>query len=486
MLRSVSADNTGFGAVIETTVPARLDRLPWGRFHRLVISALGITWILDGLEVTLVGAIAGALMESPALHFTNTDVGLASSAYLFGAVLGAIFFGWLTDRLGRKKLFFITLTIYMLATIATAFSWNLGSFVVFRFLTGAGIGGEYTAVNSTIQELIPARVRGWTDLVINGSFWLGAAIGAVGSIVLLDAHVLPADLGWRVAFAIGGTLSAIIFFMRLWIPESPRWLITHGRFVEADKIVSAIEDAFRKEGHKLPEVTTAPIRLRTRSHTPIWEVASTILKVHRQRALVGLSLMAAQAYFYNAIFFTYALILTTFYGVPSGKLGLYILPFALANFLGPLCIGRLFDTWGRRPMLTLTYATSGLLLGLTGYLFAANLVSVWQLTAAWVTVFFVGSAAASAAYLTVSESFPLEVRALAKALFYAIGTGVGGVIGPFLLAHLIDTGSRDSVFIGYLIGAALMIGAALVAALWATAAERKSLEDVAKPLASAE
>jgi MFS family permease len=486
MSQTAFPENAGFGAVIETNVPARLDRLPWGRFHILVIAALGITWILDGLEVTLVGALSGALMESPTLRFTNTDIGLASSAYLLGAVFGAIFFGWLTDRLGRKKLFFVTLTTYMLATIATAFSWSLWSFVICRFLTGAGIGGEYTAVNSTIQELIPARVRGWTDLVINGSFWLGAAIGAAGSIVLLDARVLPGDLGWRAAFAIGGALSVIIFFMRLWIPESPRWLITHGRATEADQIVNRIEDAFRKEGHTLKDVKTAPVRLRTRSHTPLWEVAMTLLRVHRQRALVGLSLMVAQAYFYNAIFFTYALILTTFYAVPSGDLGWYILPFALANFLGPVFIGRLFDTWGRRPMLVLTYSASGLLLAITGYLFAADFVSVWQLTAAWVAVFFVGSAAASAAYLTVSESFPLEVRALAIALFYAIGTGIGGVIGPFFLGHLIDSGSRSSVFVGYLIGAALMIAAAVVAAFWATAAERKPLEEVAKPLASAE
>ncbi len=486
MHQSTALGNAGFGAVIETDVSARLDRLPWGRFHVLVIAALGVTWILDGLEVTLVGAISGALRESPVLHFTNTEVGLVSSAYLLGAVFGAIFFGWLTDRLGRKKLFFITLTIYMLATIATAFSWNLWSFLVFRFLTGAGIGGEYTAVNSTIQELIPARVRGWTDLVINGSFWLGAAIGAAGSVVLLDTRVLPADLGWRAAFAIGGALSAIIFFMRLWIPESPRWLITHGRAADADKILAGIEDRFREQGHTLRKVETAPVRLRTRSHTPLWEVAVTLLKVHRQRAFVGLSLMAAQAYFYNAIFFTYALILTTFYAIPSDKLGWYILPFALANFLGPIFIGRLFDTWGRRPMLILTYSASGLLLAMTGYLFAANLVSVWQLTAAWVAVFFVGSAAASAAYLTVSESFPREVRALAIALFYAIGTGVGGVIGPYFLGHLIDSGSRTSVFVGYLVGAVLMIAAAIVAAFWATAAERKSLEDVARPLASAE
>jgi len=481
---SGTAGNVRTGSVIETTVPARLDRLPWGRFHTLVVAALGITWILDGLEVTLVGAVAGALMQSPVLHFTNTEVGMASSAYLAGAVLGAVFFGWLTDRLGRKKLFFVTLAIYMTATAATAFSWNFWSFVVFRFFTGAGIGGEYAAINSAIQELIPARIRGWTDLIINGSFWLGAAIGAFASIILLDAALLPADIGWRAAFVIGAVLSGAILFMRRWIPESPRWLVTHGRVAEADAIVSGIEDGLRRQGHTIDMGQFIPERLRTRTHTPLREVANAIFKMYRQRALVGLALMVSQAYFYNAIFFTYPLVLTTFYGIPVDQLGWYILPFAAANFLGPLLIGRFFDTWGRRQMLTLTYAVSGLLLAGTGYVFATNIASAAALTMAWAVAFFFASAAASAAYLTVSETFPLEVRALAIALFYAVGTAIGGVAGPWLLGHLIDSGSRLSVFTGYLIGTALMLAAALIAAIWATAAERKPLEEVARPLAS--
>jgi len=481
---SGTAGNVRTGSVIETTVPARLDRLPWGRFHTLVVAALGITWILDGLEVTLVGAVAGALMQSPVLHFTNTEVGMASSAYLAGAVLGAVFFGWLTDRLGRKKLFFVTLAIYMTATAATAFSWNFWSFVVFRFFTGAGIGGEYAAINSAIQELIPARIRGWTDLIINGSFWLGAAIGAFASIILLDAALLPADIGWRAAFVIGAVLSGVILFMRRWIPESPRWLVTHGRVAEADAIVSGVEDGLRRQGHTIDMGQFIPERLRTRTHTPLREVANAIFKMYRQRALVGLALMVSQAYFYNAIFFTYPLVLTTFYGIPVDQLGWYILPFAAANFLGPLLIGRFFDTWGRRQMLTLTYAVSGLLLAGTGYVFATNIASAAALTMAWAVAFFFASAAASAAYLTVSETFPLEVRALAIALFYAVGTAIGGVAGPWLLGHLIDSGSRLSVFTGYLIGTALMLAAALIAAIWATAAERKPLEEVARPLAS--
>ena len=477
-------ENPAPASIIETDIPARLDRLPWGRFHTLVVAALGITWILDGLEVTLAGAVAGVLKQSPVLNFSNTDVGLAGAAYLAGAVVGAIFFGWLTDRLGRKKLFFITLAVYLTATAATALSWNFWSFAVFRFLTGAGIGGEYAAINSTIQELIPARVRGWTDLAINGSFWLGAALGAAGSIVLLDPSLFGPDIGWRLAFLIGAALSIIIFFMRMWLPESPRWLMTHGRAEEARAIVSDLEAQFVRQGHILSTEPLPLMRLRARTHTPLSEVAATLFHAQRQRTYVGLTLMGAQAFFYNAIFFTYALMLTDFYGVPAESVGWYILPFALGNFLGPLLLGRLFDTIGRRPMLVFTYAMSGVLLAGTGYLFARNLVSVEMLTLAWMVIFFFASAAASAAYLTVSETFPLEIRALAIAFFYAIGTGVGGVLGPWLFGVLIETGSRASVFAGYLLGAFLMLVAAGVAARWAIAAERKPLETVSRPLAS--
>ena len=435
----------GAGAVVETDIPARLDRLPWGRFHTLVVAALGITWILDGLEVTLAGAVAGALRESPVLQFSSTDIGIVGSAYLAGAVLGAVFFGWLTDRWGRKKLFFLTLAVYLTATAATALTWNLWTFALCRFVTGAGIGGEYAAINSTIQELIPARVRGWTDLVINGSFWVGAALGAAGSIVLLDPALLPVDMGWRAAFAIGAVLGLVILLMRMWLPESPRWLATHGRAREAETVVAGIEERFRREGHELTAGPFTKIRLRARTHTPLGDVIATLLRAQRRRTLVGLALMASQAFFYNAIFFTYALVLTEFYGVRSEHVGWYILPFAAGNFLGPVFLGRLFDTVGRRPMLTFTYAVSGVLLAGTGFLFAQDLVSASSLTIAWMIIFFFASSAASAAYLTVSETFPLEIRALAIALFYAIGTGIGGVAGPLLFGTLIETGSRASV-----------------------------------------
>jgi MFS family permease len=468
--------------IIETDIPARLDRLPWARFHTLVVVALGVTWILDGLEVTLAGALAGALKQSEQLHFTNSDIGLASSAYLAGAVLGAMFFGWLTDRLGRKKLFFITVVVYLTATAATACSWNLASFAFFRFLTGAGIGGEYTAINSTIQELVPARVRGWTDLVINGSFWVGAAMGAAASLVLLDPAVIDPDLGWRLAFLIGATLAIVIFFMRLWIPESPRWLMIHGRAPEAETIVAGIEQRIRGCGHTLQQVELPRVRLRGRKFTPLAEVAQTLFHAQRQRTLVGLTLMAAQAFFYNAIFFTYALILTDFYGISADRVGWYLLPFALGNFAGPVLLGRLFDTIGRRPMISFTYLISGVLLTATGYVFMRGWVTAEAQTIAWMVIFFFASAAASSAYLTVSETFPLEIRALAIAFFYAVGTGVGGVAGPLLFGALIDTGSRVSVFAGYVLGAALMIAAAVVEWLWGVAAERKTLEMVARPL----
>ena len=469
------------GAIVETDIASRLDALPFGRFHLLVIATLGITWILDGLEVTLSGTLSGELTQSSALGLSNTQVGLAGSSYLCGAVLGALFFGWLTDRWGRKKLFFITLAVYLAATAATGLSWNMWSFVLFRFLTGAGIGGEYTAINSTIQELIPARLRGWTDLLINGSFWLGAALGAGGSIVLLNPDFIDPALGWRLAFLIGAAIGLIVLIMRRWIPESPRWLATHGFVAEADEVVRGIEARLPGAPHaRAPERTK--LRLRTRDHTPLAEVARALFQTYRQRTLVGLSLMAAQAFFYNAIFFTYALILTDFYRVPADRIGWYILPFAVGNVLGPILLGRLFDTIGRKVMIAATYALSGLLLAATGYLFSRDALSAQQLTVAWMVVFFFASAAASSAYLTVSETFPLEIRALAIAFFYAIGTAIGGVVGPVLFGALISTGSRGSVAIGYFIGALMMIGAAMVEARWGVAAERKPLETVSRPL----
>ncbi len=470
---------------IETDVPARLDRLPWARFHWLVICGLGIAWILDGLEVTLVGSLSGAIAASPVLKMSAEQIGFTASAYLAGAVGGALLFGYLTDVLGRKKLFSITVLIYLLATLATGASWSFWSFALFRFLTGAGIGGEYAAVNAAIQELIPARRRGFTDLVINGSFWIGAAVGAGGSLIVLDPQILPPEIGWRVAFVIGGILGGVVLFLRHWIPESPRWLMTHGRPQEAERVVHGIEDRVAHEtGIPLPPVPPIRIRLRTDVHSWFLAGMRALFTHYGRRTVLGVVLMATQAFCYNAVFFTYALILTHFYAVAPGRVGLFILPFAAGNFAGPLVLGRLFDTIGRRPMITATYAISGVLMAITGWLFAHGGLSAEAQTGAWTVIFFVASAAASSAYLTVGESFPLEVRAVAIALFYAFGTAVGGVAGPALFGALIDTGSRVSIMWGYLLGGALMLIGAATAAVLGVRAERRPLEEVAPPLSS--
>jgi MFS family permease len=467
-----------------TDVPARLDRLPWSGFHRLVIAALGITWILDGLEVTLAGSVAAALQTSPSLHLTAQEVGLTGSAYLAGAVLGSLYFGHLTDRLGRKKLFNITLGVYLLATAATAFSWNFESFLFFRFFTGAGIGGEYSAINSAIQELIPARLRGRTDLFINGSFWIGAAFGALVSVPLLDPHLLPADLGWRIAFGSGALLGLFILYLRKFMPESPRWLMLHGRGSEARKIVDDIEArVVASTGSPLPPAK-GQISLGAPHRLTMAALARTLLERYPGRTVLGIVLMAAQAFVYNAIFFTYALVLTKFYGVPADRIGLYILPFALGNFLGPVLLGHWFDTIGRKPMIAITYGLAGVLLAATGWMFSAGMLDATTQTAMWSIVFFFASAAASAAYLTVGESFPLEVRALTIALFYSFGTLLGGVGGPWLFGALIEGEGRGGIVFGYLLGAALMVVAAGVELWLGVAAEGKSLEDVAPPLSS--
>ena len=472
-------------ATFTTRIPHRLDRLPWSRFHWLVVVALGVTWILDGLEVTLVGSLAGAIHNSPSLRLTETQVGLTASAYLLGAVLGALLFGWLADRLGRKKLFTVTVLVYLTATIATGFSWDFWSFAFFRFLTGAGIGGEYSAVNSAIQELIPARRRGTTDLAVNGTFWGGAAIGALSSVVLLDPRVIDPELGWRLAFGIGGALSLIVLFLRRWIPESPRWLMTHGRKEEAEKIVAEIEEWVERENGPLPAVAGAPIAINPRSHTTLGEVATTLFRTYPKRAVLGIVLMACQAFCYNAVFFTYALVLTKFYGIASEHIGWFMLPFALGNLMGPLTLGHLFDSIGRRIMITATYGIAGVLMALTGLAFAQGWLSAWEQTAAWTVIFFFASAAASAAYLTVGESFPLEMRAMGIALFYAFGTAVGGVVGPTLFGWLIEGGQRTDIMWGYLLGAALMLIAAGTEWMLGFAAEGRSLEDVARPLSHA-
>ena len=471
-------------SALQTDIPARLDRLPWSPFHRLVVVALGITWILDGLEVTLAGSVGAALQISPRLHLSAGQVGLTGSAYLAGAVLGALYFGHLTDRLGRKKLFNVTLGVYLVATALTAFSWNFESFLFFRFATGAGIGGEYSAINSAIQELIPARLRGRTDLAINGSFWIGAAFGALVSVPLLDPALFGPDLGWRLAFGSGAVLGLFILYLRRFLPESPRWLMIHGKPGEALDVVIAIEARIVAATKVELEPAKAALALGDPHRLTLTSVAHTLLRDYPGRTVLGLVLMGSQAFIYNAIFFTYALVLTKFYQVPVDRVGLYILPFAIGNFLGPVLLGPLFDTLGRKLMIALTYALAGVLLAATGAMFHLGWLTAVTQTVMWSVVFFFASAAASAAYLTVGECFPLEVRALTIALFYAFGTLLGGVGGPWLFGVLIESGSRDDILKGYLFGAALMIVAALVETQLGVQAECKSLEDVAPPLSS--
>ncbi len=434
--------------------------------------------MLDGLEVTVVGAIGGVLEEGDTLHLTGAQVGLSGSAYLAGAILGSLLFGWLTDRLGRKRLFMVTLGIYLVSTTATACSWSFVSFAAFRFITGAGIGGEYAATSSAIDELLPARVRGWADLAIGGSFWLGTALGAAATLVLLRlfGHVV----GWRAAFGLGAFLGLGILFLRRHVPESPRWLIVHGRVDEAEAIVSEIEADVRESTGltKLPEIGRA-VSVDTQAHVQLGDVARVLFGKYRLRSVYCLALMSSQAFFYNAIFFTYSLVLTTFYGVPSGDIGRYIFPFAVGNFMGPILLGRFFDSHGRRRMIAITYAASGVLLALTGWAFANGLLTAATQTLLWSLIFFIASAAASSAYLTISEIFPIRMRALTIAIFYAIGTTVGGLTAPAIFGVLIQTHSRQEVFLGYLVGGVLMMVAAVIAAIIGVDAERKSLEEIA-------
>jgi Arabinose efflux permease len=353
------------GETIESYVPSRLDGLPWSRWHWLIVVALGATWILDGLEVTLAGALGGILTRPDTLGLTPVEVGASATYYLTGAVIGALLFGYGADRFGRKKLFFITVAVYLFGTALSAFSWNFASYAFFRALTGAGIGGEYAAINSAIDELIPARIRGRVDLMINGSYWVGAALGAIGTLILLDPQRLPVWLGWRFAFGIGATLGLVVIFFRQWIPESPRWLMIHGRNHEAEQIVTEVERLVK--GTACGERSEMfPTRIRTRTHTPSREIWNAIVHEHRQRSILGFVLMLTQAFFYNAIFFTYALVLMKFYGVPEQNVGGYLLPFAIGNVLGPIVLGHLFDTVGRKKMIAITYALAGLFVGANG------------------------------------------------------------------------------------------------------------------------
>ena len=468
---------------IETRVPARLDRLPWSRFHWLVVVGLGTVWILDGLEVTIVGSIGSRLTEKDAgLGLTTSTLGTAAAIYVAGACLGALFFGQLTDRYGRKKLFTITLAVYLVATVATAFATSPLYFFIARFFTGAGIGGEYAAINSAIDELIPARVRGRVDLIINGSYWLGAAFGAVGTLLLLDTSIFAPDVGWRIAFGIGAVFGLSILLVRRHVPESPRWLFIHGREEEAEAIVDSIErDVEEETGEALDEPGDA-MTVRQRRSIGFGEIARTAFKRYPRRTVLGFALFIGQAFIYNAVTFDLGTLLTEFFDISSGRVPLYIALFALSNFFGPLLLGRLFDTVGRKPMVTLAYVGSAAVLTLLTVLWTQDALGLWGFMALLLVTFFLASAGASAAYLTVSEIFPMETRALAIAFFYAIGTAIGGISGPLLFSRLIGSGEVSTAAIGFFIGAAIMAIGGIVELFLGVEAARRSLEDIAKPL----
>jgi MFS family permease len=472
---------------IETKVPSRLDRLPWSRFHWLVVIGLGTVWILDGLEVTIVGSIGDRLTEhGSGIAIDASQIGTAAAFYVGGACLGALFFGQLTDRLGRKKLFLVTLGLYIAATVATAFSTTALFFFVCRFFTGAGIGGEYAAINSAIDELIPARVRGRVDLIINGSYWVGAAGGALVTVALLNTSLFAIDFGWRLAFGMGAVLGLGILIVRRHVPESPRWLFIHGHQDEAEEIVGEIEDEVREDtGQELEEVGDDEIlKIHQRKTIPFREIARTAFSTYPRRTALGLALFVGQAFLYNAVTFDLGTLLGEFFEVGSGQIPLYIAVFAASNFLGPLTLGRLFDTVGRKPMVTGTYLAAAALTAALGVVLLSTKPSVWVFMAFVLAIFFFASSGASAAYLTVSEIFPMESRALSIAFFYAVGTAAGGITGPLLFGHLIASGSLDNVAWGFLIGAVVMAIGGIAEIFFGVEAAGKQLEDVAEPLSA--
>jgi MFS family permease len=470
---------------IETAIPARMDRLPWSRWHWMVVMGLGTVWVLDGLAVTIVGAIGGRLTEhGSGLELNAAQVGAAGSAYIAGACLGALYFGRLADKIGRKRLFMLTLGIFLAGSVLTAFSMSFAWFVACRVITGAGVGGEYSAIHSAVDELIPARVRGSVDLVIGGSYWIGTILGSLASLVLLDTALFPMNIGWRMAFGLAALMGFGILLVRRNVPESPRWLFLHGYDAEAERVTADIErQVVAATGQELMEPRRT-IRVRQRGPMGIGEIASVVFKMYPKRTFVGLSLFTGQAFLYNAIFFTYALVLTDVYGVSASSVGLYLLPFAVGNFCGPLFLGRLFDSVGRKPMIAGTYILSGVLLIITGILFDNGTLNATTQTVAWCVIFFFASAGASAAYLTVSEIFPMETRAMAIAFFYATGTIIGGFGGPLLFGALIQSGDRGQIFIGYLVGAAVMIIGGLIQATMGVEAAGRDLEDIAPPLSA--
>ena len=477
-------NSTSDAGTFTSFVPARLDRLPWSRFHWLIVIGLGVSWILDGLEIQIVSSVSPVLQQHAALGLSATAVGFVGTVYLFGEVVGALVFGRITDKLGRRRLFMWTLALYLVASGIAGLSPTLWFLLGFRFLAGAGIGGEYSAINSAIDELIPSYYRGRIDIAINGTYWFGAMIGSALSVVVLNPHVLPVAWGWRIGFFVGPVIGLIIVAIRRYIPESPRWLMTHGREEEAERIVSEIEERVQASGRTLsPVAPDSGLRMTHRESVGYGQIARTLFRDYPRRSVLGFSMMVTQSFLYNAIFFSYALVLAHFYSVPADQIGLYFFPFAVGNLAGPLLIGSLFDTIGRRKMITFTYCVSGALLAISAWFFHQGLLTATTQTIFWCVIFFLASAGASSAYLTVSEIFPLELRGQAIAFFFAISQLVGGVAAPAIFASLVGAGKNPGpLTTGYYVGAAVMFLGGLVAWWLAVDAERRSLESVAPPL----
>jgi MFS family permease len=478
----------GDARTIRSLIPARIDRLQWSPFHTRMIIALGTAWVLDGIEITIAGAIGPVLNDKATLGLSTTQVGAIATVYLLGEVFGALLFGRISDALGRKNLFVVTLGVYLAGNALTALTWGnsalaLTFLYLTRFIAGAGIGGEYAAINSAIDEMMPAKYRGRVDIGVNGTYWGGAILGTLGTFVLLNHMSL--NVGWRLGFLIGPVLGACIWNLRRHLPESPRWLIMHGREQDAEDNVRIIEHEAEKSGQKLAPIDESQaIEVQPAKPHGYLSLVRVLFKQYPSRSVLGATLMITQSFLYNAIFFTYTLVLTKIYGVPEGDAPLYLIAFAVGNLVGPLTIGHLFDVIGRRKMIAGTYLLSGLLLAISAVMFNAGMLNAITQTIAWCIIFFFASAGASSAYLTVSEIFPLEIRAQAIAVFFAIAQCFGA-IGPVFYGHLIGNGDEPGkLFIGYLIGAAVMIIGGVVEIFLGVDAEGQSLENVATPLSA--
>ena len=478
MATASASDSTADGTV-HSLIPARLDRLPWTRFHWSIVVGLGVAWILDGLEIQIVAANGYA----DTLHLSPAEVGVVGTTYLVGQVVGSLYFGWLSDRLGRRRLFILTLAVYLIGSGIAGFSFSLWFLLIFRFFAGAGIGGEYAAINSAIDELIPSHYRGRIDIAINGTYWGGAAIGAAANIFLLDPHLFPVDWGWRIGFWIGPVIGLFIIYLRRHIPESPRWLVTHGRGDEAERTIDDIEQRVEDTGRQLrPLDDSHAIALKPVEYVPFRVIVGVLFRTYPKRTLTAAAMMITQSFLYNAIFFTYALVLENFYDIPKAQTGYFFFPFAIGNLIGPLALGHLFDTIGRRKMIFATYGLSGVVLLASAFFFDAGVLTATTQTIFWCVAFFFASAGASSAYLTVSETFPLELRAQAISYFFSLAQ-IFGAIAPTLYGALIGDGShRGPLTIGYIIGAVIMILGGVIAMIFGTDAERKSLETVSAPL----